>query len=138
MDILIREYNKDDGLSLLSISNDEWKFAINNIVMLMENENSVEKCLVAEVKGHVVGFIYGFVLPNKTLIPELIYVTPDFRKYGIATKLIKRLESISGCTAAMIFYNKSLHNFYEHQGYQLGDNLEVAMKPIEGIGENEI
>lgn len=96
---------------------------------------SIEKCLVAEADGDIVGFIYGFVLPNKTLIPEFMYVVPNARKNGVGAELIKQLELTSGCTASMIFYNKSLHCFYEHQGYLAGENLEVAVKEIGGTSE---
>jgi len=132
MGVEIRGYNRHDRFALMSISDDEWQPQIISTVMSMKEKNSIEKCLVAEANGDIVVFIYGFVLPNKTLIPEFMYVVPNSRKNGVGTALIKQLESTSGCTASMIFYNNSLHCYYERQGYQTGENLEVAMKEIGG------
>lgn len=101
----------------------------------MDTNNPVEKCLVAEVDGNIVGFVYGFILPNETLIPELMYINPHYRKKGIGSALIRQLEIHSNCAVSMIFYNKSLHEYYQKQGYQSGDNLEVAMKEIGGDSE---
>ena len=135
MGVEIRDYNKHDRFALMSLSEDEWHPQILATVLSIKENNSIEKCLVAEADGDIVGFIYGFVLPNKTLIPEFMYVVPNARKNGVGAELIKQLELTSGCTASMIFYNKSLHCFYEHQGYLAGENLEVAVKEIGGTSE---
>ena len=135
MDIEIRDYNRHDSSALMSISCDEWKPAIISVVKSMQETNSIEKCLVAEADGEIVGFIYGFALPNKTLIPEFMYVMPSSRKKGVGAALIKHLESTSGCASSMIYYTKSLHCFYERQGYEAGENLEVAVKVIGGYSE---
>ena len=116
----------------MDLPSDEWTPQVIITARALNENSKIEKCLIAESDGKIVGFIYGFVLPNKTLIPEFLYVTPNERKTGIGTELIKQLEIKSNCTASMIFYNKSLHNYYEKQGYQAGDNLEVAMKEIGG------
>lgn len=44
--------------------------------------------------------------------------------------LVEKLESSADCTASMIFYHKSLRDYYSKMGYQVGDALEVAMKGI--------
>lgn len=134
MEWIIRDFKITDRLSLMDLSDDEWQQQITALFSEMNTDNPVEKCLVAEVNGYIVGFIYGFVLPNKMLIPELLYVDPDVRKNGIGAELIKQLEIKSGCTSSRIYYNKLLlHKYYQKQGYQSGDNLEVAIKEI---GEN--
>lgn len=123
-----------DSVSLQTLSDDEWKQIIISLVLEMNIDNPVEKCLVAEINGDIVGFIYGFILPNRTLIPEFMYIKPNHRKNGIGSALIKQLEIHSNCIASMVFYNKSLNEYYQKRGYQSG-NLEVAMKTIGG--ENE-
>lgn len=132
MKLVVRDYHKTDFSSLLSLAVDEWKEVICPTVMSMKTDNTVEKCLVAEDNGNVVGFVYGFVLPNKTLLLEFLYVTPACRGNGIGVALIKELEIRSECNVSQIFYNKSLHKYYEKQGYQAGDNLEVAIKELGG------
>ena len=135
MDVVIRDYKKEDRFSLMTLSDDEWNKTVIGAALSINIDNNVEKCMVAEDGKTIIGFIYGFVLPNKTLIPEFMYVVPNARKSGVGAALIKRLELTSGCTTSMIFYNKSLHCFYEHQGYLAGKNLEVAMKEIGGTSE---
>ena len=137
MGVIIRDYKTSDCFSLLSLSEDAWKSQIIATTMSIKENSEVERCLVAESDGVIVGFIYGCVLPNKTLIPEFMYVKPCSRKRGFGVELVKQLEMRSNCTASMIFYNKTLHDYYEKQGYQAGDNLEVAMKEIGGR-RNEI
>lgn len=135
MDLIIRDFQKADRFSLMALSDDEWQQQITLLFLKINIDNPIEKCLVAEVNGNIVGFIYGFILPNKTLIPEFMYIKPHYRKNGIGSALIRQLEIHSNCTVSMIFYNKSLHEYYQKRGYQSGDNLEVAMKKIGGDNE---
>lgn len=132
MEYSIRQYAKNDFLSIAALSEDEWKKSIIQFssFLLKMSENNIEKCYVAELNGEVIGFIYGFALPNKTLIPEFSYVKPLYRKYGIASQLLKKLEDESGCSLSMIFYNKTLHDHYAKQGYETGENLETAIKNL--------
>ena len=132
MIVVIRDYKKNDRFALMCLSDDEWKLQVISTVMSLKESGEIEKCLVAESDGAIVGFIYGFILPNKTLIPEFMYVKPNARKNGVGTELLRQLEICSDCTASMVFYNKALHSYYKKQGYQAGDNLEVAMKEIGG------
>ena len=116
----------------MTISDDEWSGAILRLgqSILREYDGKVTKILLAFNGEDLVGFIYGFVLPNSVLIPEFMYVKPDQRKNGIAHHLLKALEDSSECSASMIFYNKSLHDFYAKQGYETGSGLETAMKEL--------
>lgn len=78
----------------------------------MNIDNPVEKCLVAESNGNIVGFIYGSILPNEILISKFMYIKSH---HGIGSALIKQLEIRSNCTVSMIFYNKSLRAYYQKQ-----------------------
>lgn len=127
----IRELKKSDCLELIKISKDEWKDNIRAVASILHRKQSgVLRCLVAEENDVIVGFIYAFVLPNGTLIPELLYVQPEHRKTGIGHSLLAALEKKSGCNCSMIFYHKTLRNYYQRQGYKVGENLEVAMKML--------
>ena len=130
MNVLIRECTKQDCLSLLTISDDKWAQGIKALAysLLKETDEEIIKTLVAVSDGALLGFIYGFVLPNQTLLPEFMYLKPQYRHQGIAQKLLAELEKQSGCTASLIFYHKSLHEFYQTQGYKSEDTLEVAVK----------
>ena len=130
--IEIRKYEKRDFQSLATISTDCWSINHKNIAKLMLNEeDTISQCRVAVLDGNnIIGYIYGFSLPNGMLIPEFLYVYDDYRHQGIGKMLLDDLERSSGCGASMIFYNKSLRDYYEEQGYLYGDNLEVAMKEL--------
>ena len=131
MKVSIREFQKDDALSIAFISCDEWANKIFSLTSSLKYyDGQIVRCFVDDGIDGIVGFIYGYILPDKLLIPEFLYVIPEYRKKGIAAQLLNTLEKESNCTASMIFYNKSLRNHYEKQGYQVGDNLEVAMKQL--------
>lgn len=127
-----RAFNpSSDFLALCELSEDEWRRTHMGIAKALLHPDSVQKCYLAVVDGHLVGYIYCFVLPNKTLIPEFVYVLPAWRGRGIASALLRTAEAKSGCTSAMVFYNKALHNFYAGQGYETGVNLETAVKTLQ-------
>lgn len=132
MNLIIREYTEQDWFDIMSISKDQWAKAITSTALsLLKNyDGEVLKTFLAICDNSVVGFIYGFILPSQTLIPEFMYIKPEYRHQGIAQKLLFELEIKSGCKSSMIFYHNSLHDFYKMQGYQSGENLEVAMKEL--------
>lgn len=133
MDCTIREYNNRDWVRFIDFSNDEWHTRINDIGFSLKDVNAgniIKILLAINNEDEMVGFIYGFTLPNHTLIPDFLYVKTEYRKMGLAHQLLKELEERSGCTASMIFYNTSLHDFYEKQGYFSSGKLEVAIKNI--------
>jgi GNAT superfamily N-acetyltransferase len=76
------------------------------------------------------GFIYGFVLPNKLLLPQYLYVLPAYRKQGIGQRLLETFESESGCSSSLVYFEKSLSLYYKKLGYVIGDAV-VALKEFE-------
>ena len=135
MGIEYREYQRTDFLQFATISNDDWKGTHIRVAYSLSKRNEkIELCYVALDGKNIVGYIYGFALPSKTLIPEFMYVKPELRRKGIGEALLTMLEQKSGCDCSMIFYHKSLHNHYQKLGYETGDNLETAMKQI-ALGE---
>ena len=131
MEVSIREFRKDDAIPLAFLSSDDWAEKIISLAASLKNyDGQIVRCFVADGNDGIVGFIYGYILPDKLLIPEFLYVIPKYRKNGIAAQLLNALEKESDCTASMIFYNKSLREHYQKQGYLVGDNLEVAMKQL--------
>lgn len=132
-EIEVRPYRDGDSSSLFWLCSDEWADTIAATAAQLKKcyDGNAVRCYIAETTdGMIVGFVYGFVLPNDVLIPELLYVDPEYRRSGIGSRLLNRLEQESGCTSAMVFYNKSLHGYYEHLGYLTGGNIEAAMKKL--------
>ena len=133
--IIVRKMQQADRLFLASMASDEKEWAVtimqNAYSMPPEHDGSIMQAYVAEDGDELVGFVFGFALPNKLLIPELMYVKPSHRRNGISKKLLKALEENSGCTMSQIFYNKSLHDCYAKQGYHSDNGLEAAYKILE-------
>lgn len=133
MEINYRFFHRLDFIDLATLTNDEWKANHQNIAQsMLKSTGDIEKCLLAmdcEV-GEIAGYVYGYLLPNKTLIPEFLFVKPKYRGYGIGKTLLSEFEIATGCTTSMVFYHKSLHDYYSKLGYQAGDALEVAIKEI--------
>ncbi len=130
-DYTIREGNDKDWIRFIDFSEDEWHLQINGIGFSLKDKypgDVVKTLLVLNDEDEMVGFIYSFVLPNHTLIPEFMYVKSEYRKMGLGHRLLRELEEISGCTSSMIFYNNTFHDFYKKQGYLASENLEIAMK----------
>ncbi len=131
MSVEYREFRDTDFFPMWEWEVGQWTDVHRNaIASLSEPKNAVVKGFVALINDTVVGYIYGFALPNHTLIPELLYVRHEFRNQGIGTNLLRILENNSGCNVSMIFYHKSLHDYYEKLGYETGSNLETAIKDI--------
>lgn len=138
MKVEYREYEKTDFLKLALLSDDNCRVNHYNIASsLRQGTNDVEKCILAVEEETIIGYIYGFVLPNGTLLPEFLYVLPEYRRHGIGEKLLRTLEENYGCSSSMIFYNKELHDYYKKLGYISGENLEVAMKYISVVNAEE-
>ena len=131
MSVELRKFEKGDYLNLAKLSDDQWKASHFRIATsMLKATGNIEHCLLALEGEKIVGYIYSFALPNKTLIPGFLYVLPAYRKNGIGKMLVEKLEFSTDCTASLIFYHKSLHDYYAKMGYQVGDALEVAMKEI--------
>ena len=131
MGVELRKFEKGDYLNLATLSDDQWKELHFKIATsMMKATENIEHCILALDGAKIVGYIYGFALPNKTLIPEFLYVLPSYRKNGIGKMLVEKLESSTNCISSMIFYHKSLRDYYCRMGYQVGDALEVAIKDI--------
>lgn len=136
MDFELRKFSKGDYMSLVVLSDDEWKINHRNIATAMlKADEKIELCFVATSAGKLIGYIYGFSLPNGTLLPEFLYVLPEYRKMGVGKQLLSELETKSGCGTSMIYYNRELHDYYKKQGYLAGYDLETAMKIIPSTKE---
>lgn len=126
----IRNFTLLDFSRLLRFPPDEWSEAHSVTAHSLLKQNPTERCVVAEEDAALVGYAYGFVLPNETLFVDFVYVTPARRGSGVGAELIRALERSSGCREVLVFFHKSLRGFYTRQGYETGTDLEAAVKPL--------
>lgn len=119
-------------LIILGNNDDHYGIKVKLIVeSFINSEDSLKSCFVAISDRSIVGFVYGFLTDNSTLFPQFLYVKPEYRKKGIGTKLMKTIETETECSVSIIYYHNSLHNYYKRQGYNSGDQLEVAIKEVQ-------
>lgn len=91
---------------------------------------------VAEDCGNVIAYLYGdMTKSSRTAILFGIEVLQEYRNKNIATNLIKCFEDNlkkDNCDSILVFYNKNdnLGKFYNKIGFEIGDNLAVALKDI--------
>lgn len=129
--IYIREYSPADldGLRFLAgdIQSEEEALLVSGSLSLLECDGAIS--FVALSDGLPVGFNVGFILPSGVLLPEGMYVDPDYRKRGIAKMLSEALENASGCSVSIAYYKKELAPYYDRLGYNTG-NVVVGIKEI--------
>ena len=135
MSITIREYSKNDMFHLALVCDDEWSKDVTKIAISLKKyvEGGIERCYLAEENNSILGFIYGYALPNGLLLPQFLYIKPDYRKKGIGTKLLAYFEENSECSSSLIYYNQSLHNYYANRGYSTQAKLDTALKVINQV-----
>lgn len=90
---------------------------------------------VAEDKKEIKGILFADVTKTGTAILFAIEVLKEYRKRGIAKKMMKRFEKDilkNGTNSIMVFYNKleGIEPFYEKLNYEIGTNLKVALKIV--------
>ena len=128
----IRRLTPDDYFSVIElVPDDEYMaqmfVAIANAVK--SDFDGISYTYGAFVDGFIIGFIYGFVLPNKTLLPQYLYVDAEYRGNKIGNRLLETLEKDSECSCSLAYFEKGLSNYYEKQGYTIGNNV-VALKEL--------
>ena len=90
-------------------------------------KNPVNKIIVAEVGGKVVGFIDFLITFNSSTIMQ-VAVTKEFRKNGIATQLLSEMEKsfpkniddiVETITLEVRESNEAAKNLYLKSGYKI-------------------
>ena len=133
MNIEYRKLNYKEDIALFSDFPDDECFErnITNICSLKELDENAYIAIVAVEDYRILGYAFGYILPSKTLLPMFLYVIPERRGQGIGLNITKRLEKESGCHCSMIYFNADKREYYEKQGYKVGNQL-VALKEING------
>ena len=129
MEISVRNYERTDFENLRAILNGVYGSHITqdvleknylticrNIVVAVNNLNLVLGCAFVEIQ-------MDYVRPSKVLFVTYVAVDKYYRKCGIGTALMKKLEEIAlseGCNAIEFTsanYRTGAHNFYKSLGY---------------------
>lgn len=85
-------------------------------IFLKENP---EGCFVAVHNGHVVGTAATVNYNNDISWIGMVLVSPDFRRMGIATKLLNAsIESLSGCSIIKLDATPEGRNVYRKLGFE--------------------
>lgn len=128
----IRLLTKDDYLLIMEIAPDDevtMSMFLGIAKAIKDGFDGISYTYGAFIDGMIVGFIYGFVLPNKTLLPQYLYVATDYRGRKIGKQLLERFEQESQCTCAIAYFEEGLSKYYSEQGYIVGNTL-VALKNL--------
>ena len=90
---------------------------------------------VAEDKKEIKGILFADATKTGTSILFAIEVLEEYRKNGIAQKMMDKFENDAikkGISVVMTFYNnkEGIERFYEKFNYEIGTNLNTACKKL--------
>ncbi len=94
------------------------------------------EALLAFVDGEPAGFVvyfhtYSTSLARRSMYLEDLYVSPEYRRRGLGTLLLRRVAAIAverGCGRfewLALDWNTDAHRFYEHLGAEMLPELRV-------------
>jgi ribosomal protein S18 acetylase RimI-like enzyme len=90
---------------------------------------------VAKEKTEILGILFADATKTGTAILFAIEVLEEYRKNGIALKLMNKFENDAvkkGINTVITFYNNidGIEKFYEKFNYEIGTNLNTACKML--------
>jgi len=141
----IRMANKDDANVIFSLIKElaiyekgehEVLTTVTEINETLFGNNSVASALIAEVNNKIVGYAvyfynYSTWLGKNGIHMEDLYVTPEYRKYGIGKALLKKIANIAvneKCGRvewSVLDWNTPAIEFYESLGAEPQDEWTV-------------
>ena len=93
--------------------------------------------LVCEIDGKIAGYCGMWTVLGEGNITNMA-VSPDYRKRGVASALMERMETIAGDKNVDIFFlevresNKAARSLYEKMGYvNIGTRKRFYERPVE-------
>lgn len=141
--MIYRLATSEDFEQVLQIENECFKQPYSRKELEYEfNENPVNKIIVAEEEGEVVGFIDYLITFNSSTIMQ-VAVTSKHRGYGIATQLLAEMEKsfpteiddvVETITLEVRESNEAAKALYLKNGYE----IVVLKKNYYKDGENAI
>ena len=141
MNVLVRLMTEEDIDQVTEISSLSFSHSWSRKSYEQELQNSLAKYFVAEIDNKVIGFVGTWLIVDESHITN-VAVHPDYRKNGIASKLIDAMISYCkehGCIAytlevragnipAISLYEK--HGFKQHgirKGYYQDNNEDAIL-----------
>lgn len=138
VNVSLMDENDIDGV--LEISNISFSSPWSKASYEQELSNSLAKYFVAKLNNKIVGFIGTWIIVDESHITN-VAVHPDYRKLGIASKLIEELisycdkENCIAYTLEVRAGNKPAISLYEKHGFKIDgvrkeyyqDNKEDAL-----------
>lgn len=128
MMINYRLAKKKDFESVLALENECFKEPYSREELEYEfNENPVNKIIVAEHDGRIVGFIDYLITFNSATIMQ-VAVTKNYRSIGIGTQLLREMENsfpeevedmVETITLEVRVSNKAAIDMYIKDGYKI-------------------
>lgn len=126
--IKYRFVTKNDFDSVQQIENECFKepYSVEDLKYEFD-ENPVNRIIVAENEGKVIGFIDYLITFNSATIMQ-VAVTKEFRKLGIATQLLAEMEKtfpknideiVESITLEVRESNQAAKNLYKKNGYEI-------------------
>ena len=141
--ITYRLAKKSDFEEVLTIENECFKEPYSREDLLYEfEENPVNKIIVAEHDGKVIGFIDYLITFNSATIIQ-VAVTKEFRNLGIGTRLLEEMEKsfpedideiVESVTLEVRVSNQTAVKMYTKNGYK----IVVVKRNYYKDGENAI
>lgn len=141
--IKYRLAKQEDFEQVLEIENECFKQPYTRKELEYEfNENPVNKIIVAESEGKIIGFIDFLITFNSSTIMQ-VAVTKEFRGQGIATRLLSEMEHsfpkeiddiVETITLEVRESNEAAKALYLKDGYE----LVVVKKNYYKDGENAL
>lgn len=138
-----RPARKRDFEEVLKLENECFKEPYSREDLLYEfEENPVNKIIVAEHDGRVIGFIDYLITFNSATIMQ-VAVTKEFRNLGIGTRLLEEMENsfpkeiddvVESITLEVRVSNQTAVKMYTKNGYK----IVVVKRNYYKDGENAI
>ena len=109
MNVIVRLMTEDDIDQVTEISSLSFSHSWSRKSYEQELQNSLAKYFVAEIDNRVIGFVGTWLIVDESHITN-VAVHPEFRKHGIASKLIDAILLLYVVTI-LSFSFKTLSNF---------------------------
>ena len=123
-----RPARKSDFEEVLKLENECFKEPYSREDLLYEfEENPVNKIIIAEHDGRVIGFIDYLITFNSATIMQ-VAVTKEFRNLGIGTRLLEEMENsfpkeiddvVESITLEVRVSNQTAVKMYTKNGYKI-------------------
>lgn len=140
MNVIVSLMDETDIDDVLEISNLSFSSPWSRSSYEQELNNSLARYFVAKLDNKIVGFVGTWIIVDESHITN-VAVHPDYRKLGIASKLIEEMISYcdkQNCTAYTLEVragNKPAISLYEKHGFKIDgvrkeyyqDNKEDAL-----------